>query len=378
MLTLRLLLWYLATVGALGISPFLAVRLSDVGLPDPAVTAVLMALPLGTLVGGPLWTSAVERYGRGREVLVGVQLAAALALGGLLVAHPLAAVLAILGYAIVKGPIFPLTDAFTVSRLGTGYGPIRALGSVGYIALVVVGGAVRDTSPLVPFWLGIGGLAFAALVAATLPSFDAADAADETPIAQPGEWRSLLADPAIRALLIVAFLNCLSLTAYDNLFALYLDRSGVSSTLAGIAIGWGVAAEVLVLLAGRWLIEHVGAPRLLLVACLAGLPRYAITALAIDQPVLVGLVQGLHGLQFGAFWVAAVHHMAVLAPPQLRQTAQSLVPAFGFGLGTLFSLGGSTLWLAWGTPRGLFAALLVPAFLASLAALHLVRAKPNP
>jgi PPP family 3-phenylpropionic acid transporter len=372
-LTLRLVLWYFATVGALGISPFLAVRLSDVGLSDPAVTTVLMALPLGTLFGGPLWTAAVERFGRGREVLVGVQLTAAIALCGLLSTHPAAAVLAILGYAVVKGPIFPLADALTVSRLGTGYGPVRAVGSVGYIVLVVLGGALRDTTPLVPYWLGVGGLALAAAVAATLPPF-------EGPERQPrqGEWWTLLGDPSVRALLLVAFLNCLSLTTYDNLFALYLDRSGVSSRLSGLAIGWGVAAEVLVLFAGRWLLDTVGAPRLLLVACLSGLPRYAITALAIDRPVLVAATQGLHGLQFGAFWIAAVHHMAVVAPPHLKQTAQSLVPAFGFGLGTLCSLGGSTLWLTWGTTQGLFAALLLPATLASLAAMRLVTRKPDP
>ena len=119
-----------------------------------------------------------------------------------------------------------------------------------------------------------------------------------------------------------------------------------------------------------WLLRHIGAPRLLLLACLAGLPRFAITVLVTD-PYVVALCQGLHGIQFGAFWVAAVHHMSSLAPANLKRSAQALLPATGFGLATLCSLAVSATWLTFGSTRALFGLLLVPAVLASLAATRL-------
>ncbi|MEZ4321966.1 MAG: MFS transporter [Myxococcota bacterium] len=370
-LVLRLMAWYVGTVGALALMPFLAVRLTSAGFTDAGATAVLTLLPLGTLVGGPTWAWAVDRMGHARRALVGALLISALALCGLLSDQPWVVLMAVACFAFGRAPIFPLGDALTVSAMGARYGTVRAVGSIAYIAVVLSTGALRDTWPLWPVIAAIALFSVAAVISAGLPS------PSVTRRPERADLVALLRDPGVAGLLGVAFLNGLSLTTYDHLFTLHLERSGVPSWLSGAAVAWGVAVEVAVMFAAAPLIARLGAPRLLFVACLAGLPRFAITALAIDHPFVVAACQGLHGLQFGAFWVAAVHHMSTLAPPNLRQSAQALLPAFGFGLATLVSLVSSATWLTFGTTRTLFALLLVPAALASVAAWRLARSTPS-
>lgn len=364
-LELRLMAWYAGTVGALGMSPFLAVRLTAVGFDDATATAVLALLPLGTLFGGPAWAWWVDRSGRARGALVGALIAASVAVSALLAPFPGVVLAGIAAFAFVRAPIFPLGDALAVSRLGPRYGVVRAVGSIAYIAVVLSTGALRDAWPRYPLLVACALFACAAAVSVALP--------EAPPTRRPtrADLAALIADPRIRALLGVAFLNGLSITTYDHLFTLHLERSGVPSWLAGAAVSWGVAVEVAVMFASGPLLRRFGATRLLLVACAAGIPRFAITAMAIDRPWVVAAAQGLHGLQFGAFWIAAVHHMAVLAPENLRRSAQALFPAVGFGLATLCSLGASAAWLTYSDTRTLFALLLVPATLATLAAARL-------
>ena len=71
--------------------------------------------------------------------------------------------------AWVRTPIFPLADAATVHALGGGYGRVRALGSLGYVAMVVGAGAVRDVYPLAPLLLGGLLLLGAAALVGALP-----------------------------------------------------------------------------------------------------------------------------------------------------------------------------------------------------------------
>ena len=48
--------------------------------------------------------------------------------------------------------------------------------------------------------------------------------------------------------------------------------------------------------------------------------------------------QALHGVHFGAFWLAATALFAEEAPPALRHTTQALLPAAMFGAGPLLGL----------------------------------------
>jgi len=365
----RLMAWYAGAVGALGMLPFLAVRLTDAGFSDSAATALLVLLPLGTLFGGPAWSWWVDHTGRARSTLTAALALSALAVAALIPDNPAIMVGAMALFAIARAPIFPLADALTVRHLGARYGIVRAVGSIAYIGVVLSSGALREWWEPWPVALAVALLVAAALITPSLPG------PPQTRPPSRAQWLELVASPAVRLLLVVAFLNGLSLTTYDHLFTLHMERSGVSAWVSGCAVAWGVTIEVMVMFAGPRLLRRFGATSLLVFATASGIPRFAITALAIDQPLIVAAAQGLHGFQFGVFWIAAIHHMARLAPPNLSRSAQSLLPATGFGLATLCSLGTSAVWLSVGSTRALFAALLIPAALATAAAALLKRTR---
>lgn len=371
-MTARWMAWYACALGALGVLPFLAVRLSDAGLSDRSATAALALLPLGTLVGGPAWAWAVDRSQRGLGALRVALLGSAAAYGILILPLPgWALVAGVAAYACFRGPVFPLADASTVARVGRGYGRIRAMGSVGYIAMVLLTGWLGDARPWLPIALGAVLLGLAAGLTVGMPAIP--------PVAPPSraDLRALLARPGVRELLGVTFLNGVSLSTYDHLFTLHVRRLGLGSEVSGAAVACGVAVEVGVLLAGAPLLARFGSGRLLVLACAVAVPRFALTAWTVEPAVLIG-AQALHGLQFGAFWIAAVDRMSVLAPPSLRRSAQSLLPATGFGLATLASLGVASAWLGEGAPRALFGALVVPALLATAGAVRAARRDPTP
>jgi PPP family 3-phenylpropionic acid transporter len=92
-----------------------------------------------------------------------------------------------------------------------------------------------------------------------------------------------------------------------------------------------------------------------------------VTAQATSAPVLIA-VQALHGLTFGAFYVAAVQRVKELTPEHLSATGQAVFAACVFGLGGVlgyliagraFVTGGSTLAFGLAAVQELVALLVV-------------------
>jgi PPP family 3-phenylpropionic acid transporter len=93
----------------------------------------------------------------------------------------------------------------------------------------------------------------------------------------------------------------------------------------------------------------MGAPRALLLAAMAGVPRWALTAWVTD-PVALVAIQVLHGLAFGVFWIAGVQLMSERAPAQVSASSQSLFNASSYGVGALFgAILAGELRAGWGT-----------------------------
>ncbi|MCB9672495.1 MAG: MFS transporter [Alphaproteobacteria bacterium] len=357
-------LWYVVTVGSLSLFPFLAVHLTRAGMTDGQATWTLAAFPLGTLVGGPLWAWAVDRSGLALVALRAGLLGSAVCVAALLT--PLDVWMLpvfVVGFAFARSAIFPLADAATVHAVGAGYGVVRGVGSLGYIGGVLAVGAVRETLPSAPLALGLVLLLVSIGLSGRLPPIPHVEPA-------PGSLRLLLASRRRVLVLLVAFLNGLSITAYDHLFALHMERTGVSAGFTSVAIAWGVLVEVVVMVVGPNLLGRVRGEVLLVVAVASGIPRFALTAWSSD-PRVVAALQGLHGLQFGLFWITSVDLLGRSAPDALRRSAQALLPAAGFGVAPLVVLLAGGAWLRTGTTSALFASLVVPALAATAAALFL-------
>ncbi|MEZ4235815.1 MAG: MFS transporter [Myxococcota bacterium] len=330
---------------------------------SPAATALWLAvIPAGRMVLLPLWARLADAVGAARVLMgsvVGSTACAAVLLG---VDGPWLAVGTILAWSWARAPAGPIVDASSVDRLGTGYGRVRAVGSVAYLALCAVGGVLRDVWRPAPIALCVG-LSVATL-AISLPLAPRLDAAAPPP--GPGAWRALVRHPVLAPLAAVSLLHGAAIATSDNLLAVHVEQLALPASVTGTGIALGVGVEVVVLGFGAPLLERVGARTLLLLAVASSIPRYALTAASTDPAVIAG-AQSLHGLGFGAFWLASTGLFARHAPPGLRYSAQAMLPAAMFGAGPVLGLTVATAVLRAGaTTAGAFGAACALAVTATL------------
>lgn len=324
--------WYAAGMASGALAPWLAVLLTDTGWSSAEASALLLALPAGRLVGGPLWAwladaSSPERVLRGPLLVTTLSCAAMW-----LAESPLPVFLAIVSWALARAPAMPIVDATTVGLVGRRYGRIRAVGSAAFLAVAAANGFLRDAWGAAPVLLATALSALTLLLAFGLPRLAIAPA--------PPTLRSLarlVHDPVIVPLAAICVLHGASLSVYDHLFALHVEALGLSSAVTGAGLATGVTVEIVVLALGHHLLRRLGPMALFVLAVASGVPRFWLTGEATAALPLV-LAQGLHGVQFGAFWVAGTAMFAEHAPPDLRHSTQAILPAAAFGAGPLVGL----------------------------------------
>lgn len=334
-----LLLWYAAQSGSATFSPWLGSLLTDAGWSASAVTALLVTVPLGRLLGGPMWSWFADRIDANRVLVLaavaslvsGLLLGIANELGDLV--PPLLVAFTIVAYGVSRSPMFAIVDASVVRWVGDGYGRIRAVGSISFLLLVFGGGLMRDTWAKGPLWLALGALVLATAFTLALP-----------PMTQPTPrrptWRDVVALTRHRPLVVLVVVSALhgfTMSSYDQLYTLHIDTLGLPAWVTGSSFALGVLAEVGVLFAGRALLGGFGRRGVLLIGVAAGIPRFLLTAV-VTSPVALVAIQSLHGLHFGAFWIAATSAFAGEAPPELRNSTQALLPAAAYGAGPMVGM----------------------------------------
>ena len=348
--------FYVATVGALTALTFLAPLLHQAGLTEAQTSATLISLPIGALFVGPVSANIVDRYGYQKMILLGALLGSALLFLALPFLPPPLIVGGVVLLAMLRAPVFPLADASTYAAFGSRYGRIRGVGSISYVLGMLLMAGLRDPWPASPFLYGSLLLFGAGLCVPLLPP---------PPAPVPGgRIRDLLVSRSLAILFAIAFLNGLSITLYDNLFTLLMDSREVRSEITAGAIAWGVLVEVGVFGITDPLLRRFHPSSLLLTSVAVGAPRFFLTGW-LENPLLIAGVQGLHGVQFGLFWISGMALVQQHSPSHLRSTAQALFAAASFGIAPIVGLSLSSIWLTSGDLSSLFSLLTVPCLVAT-------------
>lgn len=361
---------YVANFGALAAStPFLAIHLAAVGFTPDAAAQVLALCLLVRVIAIPGWTLLADRTRAAGAVLRLVSAGALVVFVTLAVVArpPLAFVaLALVAFAVFRAPFGPLLDALMLHRvrvMGGTFGGVRAWGTAGYAAAALVTGAlVARVGSRAVLYVSIALLAAALLAAGALGQGD-------TSAGARGSLRQLTQlarRPRIALLFAIALLQQMGLAPYDALFPAYLARLA-GATTSGVAVALGAGSEFLLLLAGASLVRRFGPERLLLLACAASVVRWAAMAL-VTVPALLVLLQSLHALSFGAFYMASVILVDAESPPHLRASAQGLFNTLCFGVAAALGLSVAGLVESRGGPRAVFGVAAAAAVLATLAA----------
>lgn len=358
--------------------PLLGARMESLGLGGSSLGVVMAMFPLGRLLSSPLWGSAADRF-RASGLLLRLGCGIALA-GSLLLARARTAPEAVLGllvFSVGRVPLGPLVDAVILellSRPGADtrdYGRIRLWGSVGFLTLAVLSGWLHARAHVDPLALASALFALTWLGSFRFPLRGAGGPAPVGPAA-----RALSRTPGLAPYLLFAALQALTLSVYDTFYSVHVHALGLPSWVTTWSVAAGVAVEVLMMARGRAVLSRLGPPRAMLLAALLAAPRWWLTA-TLRAPWALLLTQTLHGVTFALFWIALVQWMAERAPRELAASAQSLVSAVSYGLGSLVgALAAGRLRARFGTVA-LFEALSVTSLLAAGAAvLVALRTRP--
>lgn len=209
----------------------------------------------------------------------------------------------------------------------------RIWGSVGFaLAALIFGFAVSKTSPGTARTaiLAVAVLqGLTAIVALAAPGARVRDTLRPPSLADAGR---MLRDPVIARVLFAGTLHWITLAPYHTFFGAHIGHHGGGPMIIGLSIGVSVAVELVVMAtAPRWLPRF--SPRTVLtVSTLIGVVRWTLTAHG--HPALILAAQALHGLSYGAFYLAMVDAVVSRTPPEHRATAQALVGSIALGGGT--------------------------------------------
>lgn len=323
--------------------PFMPVWLDWRGL-DAGEIAVLLAAPLFTRIFfTPLIGFAADLAGSRRNIVV------ALAWGSLLSFFLLWAadgfwqmLLASIVLAINWTTITPLIETVATSGIRNGtldYGRVRLWGSLSFIAASLFSGVViGKIGPEVILPILVAGTALLVVGAHLLPRelLNRGRTAPKLRGLDFADAFRLVHAPLFLLFLLAASLIQSSHALYYSFGTLHWRGQGIADGVIGALWSVGVIAEVALFAVSARVIAHVGTARLLMLAGLAATLRWS--AMALDPPlVLLGPLQTLHALSFGAAHLAAIHFLTHAVPENRAATAQGVYAAAvaGLALGTV-------------------------------------------
>jgi PPP family 3-phenylpropionic acid transporter len=367
-------LYYACFFGAVGVYvPYLPLYLEAVGLSGSQIGLISALWPIMLLFASPLWGSIGDRFRLHRYLLPIASFGTILPALLILVAPGLPAlVLLSLIAAFFSTPIIPLIDSAVIDLTqGTrvSYGSIRSWGSVGFTVTTWVMGYVIQAQGLE--WLFYAYallLAAAGLIALGLPA-----RRQSWEVSYRAGLGQLLRRRSLLLVLGAVFLIGATMHVYNSFFPLYLVDLGGSVAWVGVAGAIAAVAEVPVLYYSGWFFRRFGVRGTLLLGYGLYATRWAVLAL-VASPLVAMLNTLSHGLTFGTHLAGSVAYVERHTPPGLHSTAQSVLTAAGFGVGSVLgALGGG--WLL--DTVGAASMFGVAAVMAAMAAGLVLAARPE-
>jgi PPP family 3-phenylpropionic acid transporter len=342
--------------------------LASRGLSAAEIAWMLALLPLARTLAPPAWGWLADRSGAHRAIVVFscAVMAAAFAL------MPFTAQIALLiaVMSLFSAGALPIVEAITLGSLAGQpgrYGPIRLWGSIGFIAVLLGGGAWLDLQPISTLPAGLVGLISGTLVVAlALPAGGAH-------VANAG--LALRFTPEVRALLAAGFCNAAAHGALYAFLSLHLEALGYSATAIGMLWTLGVLAEIVVFLYLPQLFRRFSLSAILAASAACGVVRFLALGWAAGEVGIVLLAQLLHAATFGSFHAASVAAVHRVFPEGAHARGQTLFSGVTYGAGAAVGVMISgAAWELGGAPFA-FSAAALAAGAGALFALSLKRAR---
>jgi MFS transporter, PPP family, 3-phenylpropionic acid transporter len=323
---------------------------ADKGI-TPREIGILNALPVFLMLVITLFVGRVaDRASDWRQVIVIGAVAAGLAPVGLFFVDGFWGIL--LFWTLGGLPIMavtPVLDAATMRmtrRRGTDFGAIRAVGTIGYTAIIFITGyATAWFGGGLFLWLLVGVGLLRALVALALPRFRAPRDEVENEASRPAAVGALKLIEVMKPWFLLPLVGWamifgthLLLNAFQ---ALVWKEQGIGEDVIGLLIVVGALSEAAMFFGFARFSKRFTARFLILVSALVSVARWIAMGFSPGVEILFGL-QLLHGITFALGFIGCVSFIAnwtsedIAAEAQsffqMLQQAMSVIVIIGFGL----------------------------------------------
>ena len=242
-------------------------------------------------------------------------------------------------YCLCFMPTLALTNSLAFRQMSDPkqeFGPIRVLGTAGWIVAGLLIGTLRLESTARPVQIAAGASLLMALYCLTLPSTPplARDPNSHTGTSLfPREAIGLLRERSMAIFAGASLLICIPLQFYYAFTNLFLNETGVVNA-AGKMTG-GQMSELGCMLLIPWFFRRLGVKYMLVAGMLAWTLRYVLFAFGGvgDRMWMLWLGILLHGICYDFFFVTGQIYIDRKAHPGLRAAAQGMMTFLTYGVG---------------------------------------------
>ncbi|MBN2866678.1 MAG: MFS transporter, partial [Thiotrichales bacterium] len=259
---------------------------------------------------------------------------ALLAGAGLVIFEPfLALLLTIFCFSFFWHAALPQYESYAFSVLGKAhkhrYGQVRLWGSVGFIVAVISLGWLIEH-------FGIALLPWAImvlLVSVWVTTLWVKDSVNAQVQISSASFLSIVKQPWVMSLLVVAFLMQFSHGSYYSFYSIFLNDAGYSKTLIAGLWALGVLAEIAIFYWMAQILSAKSATSLILLSLWLTLLRWILIPLFPDSLAILLFAQTLHAASFGLFHAAAIHLIDEHFQGSNQGKGQAIFAASSHGLG---------------------------------------------
>ena len=244
----------------------------------------------------------------------------------------------VLLYCFAFMPTLALTNSLAFRQMSdpkVEFGPIRVLGTLGWIVAGLIIGSLGWEATAKPIELAAAASLLMALYCLTLPTTPplARESSSGIKGIFPREAVSLLKERSMAVFAAASFLICIPLQFYYAFTNLFLNETGVRNA-AGKMTG-GQMSELMCMLLIPWFFRRLGVKYMLVAGMSAWVLRYVMFAYGNAGPRMTMLWIGilLHGICYDFFFVTGQIYIDRKALPALRAAAQGLITFLTYGVG---------------------------------------------
>src|SRR5258706_1810298 len=322
---------YFAFIGAF--APYFALYLKALGYSAAEIGLLLAVNPVARIFGPNLWGWLSDHYRARGQLIRMTAVGTAIVFVAVFFNHGFAWMFtALLLLNVFWCGVLPLAESATLSLVGSrvgAYGRVRLWGSVGFVAVVILGGYLLD-------YFSVGTLDPIVL---TLPCLTATSTfflpRDREPShhAEHASILSIVKRPEVIALLAGFFLMQIAHGPYNAFYSIHLVEAGYTKKAVGWLWSLGVIAEIGLFVLLPRLMRAYSLNQILLFSFGCAFVRLLMIAWGVGSLTILLAAQLLHAITFGAFHSAGVAMMHQIFRGRNQARGQAIYTSLGYGLG---------------------------------------------